>query len=529
MEAVDQLTMTPSRKVVTAAEMQSIEQQWFDSGEITLEDMMDRVGRAIADWVLADLGSDIADKNVLALVGKGNNGGDALVAGRYLLQAGVQTIAALVLKRIEDDPLMAQFVEAGGNVVELQGSASVRELSNLCDKSDLILDGVFGFSISRPIEEPIKSIIEVAKSSRKKIVAIDLPSGTNPDTGEFDPNGLPVDICLSVGMTKLGPAIRFGDSAYGDEIVDLDIGIPPELTDHIRREVNTSELARTLLPNRDLTAHKGDFGRALLIAGSNTYVGAASLATHACVRSGVGLVALATPTSVFQALAGDAPEATYIPLNEDVNGVLPVPAFEQLQNHIPTMDSVLIGVGIGLSYGARELLSRLTSTPHLWDNCTVILDADGLTLASQLPGWWEVFNGHLVITPHPGEMSRLLGISVAEIESDRLAAVQTAAERFNCIAILKGATTLIASPDGRLRINMMPNHGLARGGTGDVLAGLITGLAAKSDAFDAASLGISIHSLSAQYTRNALTPYAMTASDLISHLHMAFRALASKT
>ena len=282
--------MTPSRKVVTAAEMQFIEQRWFDSGEITLQGMMDRVGRAIADWVLADLGPDAGGKNVLALVGKGNNGGDALVASKYLLEAGVQTTAAVVLARAGDDPPMDQFVKAGGNVVELQSSAAVREMSNLCDKSDLILDGVVGFSISRRIEEPISSVFAEAKSSGNRIVAIDLPSGANPDTGEFDPNGLPADVCLSVGLTKLGPAIRFGDLAYGDEMAALDVGIPPGLTDHIKREVNTSELVQTLLPDRDLTAHKGDFGRALLIAGSNTYVGAASLAgTGMCpLRRGTG-------------------------------------------------------------------------------------------------------------------------------------------------------------------------------------------------------------------------------------------------
>ena len=523
--------MTPNRKVVTAAEMQSIEQRWFDSGEITLEGLMDRVGRAIADWVLTDLRADLdnsdCDKHILALVGKGNNGGDALIAGKYLLEAGVSTTAALVLPRGEEDPPLDQFVEAGGNMVALQGPAPVREMSDLCEKSDLILDGVFGFSISRSIEEPISSLLAIAKSSRKKIVAIDLPSGANPDTGDFDPNGLSANVCLSVGLTKLGPAIRFGDPAHGDEMVALDVGIPSRLTDHIKREANTTELARILLPDRDQTAHKGDFGRSLLLAGSKTYVGAASLAAQACVRSGVGLVALATPISAFQALAGDVPEATYIPLDEDVNGVMPGPAFDQLQKRITAMDSVLIGVGIGLSEGARELLSRLTSTPHPWKDCTVILDADGLTLASQMPGWWEVFDGDLIITPHAGEMSRLLRISVEEVEADRLAAVQTAAERFNCVAVLKGATTLIASPDGRVRINMMPNHGLARGGTGDVLAGLITGLAAKSNAFDAASLGVSIHSLSAEFARADLTPYAMTASDLVSRLHMAFRTLAS--
>ena len=201
--------MTPNRKVVTAAEMQSIEQRWFDSGEVTLEGMMDRVGRAIADWVLADLGPDAGGKNVLALVGKGNNGGDVLVAGKYLLEAGVQTTAAVVLARAEDDHCMDQFVETGGEVVEVFDASTEPNLSNLCDKTDLILDGVFGFSISRPIEEPISSLLGVAKSSGKKIVAIDLPSGANPDTREFDPNGLPADVCLSVGLTKLGPAIGF--------------------------------------------------------------------------------------------------------------------------------------------------------------------------------------------------------------------------------------------------------------------------------------------------------------------------------
>ena len=192
-------------------------------------------------------------------------------------------------------------------------------------------------------------------------------------------------------------------------------------------------------------------------------------------------MALATPTSVFQALAGDIPEAIHIPLEEDINGVLPGPAFAQVQERIPAMNSVLIGVGMSLSPGARELMSQLTSASDLWAGCNVVIDADGLTLVSKMPGWWKVFDGNVVITPHAGEMSRLLGISVEEIETDRLTAVQTAAERFNCVAVLKGATTLIASPDGLLRINMMPNHGLARGGTGDVLAGLIAGLAARSE------------------------------------------------
>lgn len=507
--------------------MLAIEESWFATGEISLEGLMDRVGKAIAQWVLTDLGDSGPNSQVLALAGKGNNGGDAIVAAKYLLDAGVQTTVATVLPRNDDDPLISSFVAAGGAVVELSGGTAAHELSNLCAKTDLILDGVFGFSISRPIEEPIASLFRVAKSSGKKVVAIDVPSGANPDSGTFDPNGLPADVCLPVGLHKLGPATRFGDPCYGERIDVLDVDLPFDLTRDIRREVNDFDLARDLLPNRSSTGHKGDFGRSLLLAGSSAYIGAAYLATNACVRSGVGLVALATSNTAYRALAGTIPEATYIPLNEDVNGVLPGPAYTTLQERIPEMNSALIGVGVGLSYGIRELVARLTSNREMWDDCTVVIDADGLTLVSTMDRWWEVFRGNLIITPHPGEMSRLLGISIDAVQNDRVAAVETAARRFNCIAILKGATTLIASPDGRLRVNMQPNNALARGGTGDVLAGLITGLAARSDPFDAASLGVFIHSLCGRFAREDLTPYAMTAGDLIKYLPNAFRELAS--
>ena len=507
--------------------MLEIEERWFASGEITLDALMDRVGKAIAEWVLTDLGKRARKSHVLALVGKGNNGGDAIVAAKYLHAASIDVTIATVLPRNHGDPLIIDFTAAGGTVVELSGGASASVLSNLCDKTDLILDGVFGFSISRPIEEPIASLLRVAKSSGKKVVAIDVPSGANPDCGTFDPNGLPADVCLPVGLHKLGSATRFGDPRYGDRIEVLNVGMPGDLPSHIRREVNDLDLARSLLPDRSKTGHKGDFGRALMYAGSSSYVGAAELAAQACARSGVGLVAVATPDSVFEAIAGNVPEATYIPLNEDINGVLPGPAYSVLEERIPAMDSVLIGVGISLSYGVRALLERLASDRELWNDCTVVLDADGLTLASSIDRWWEVFDGDLIITPHPGEMSRLLGISIDEVQADRVAAAETAAQRFNSVCVLKGATTLIASPDGRMRVNMQPNNALARGGTGDVLAGLITGLAAKSDPFDAASLGVFIHSISSRYASEDLTPYAMTASDLINYLPRAFRELAS--
>lgn len=519
--------MTKIQKVVTAAEMLATENQWFASGEMTLEQLMDRVGRRIADWVIDDLAAQGGDPNVLALVGKGNNGGDAIVAAKMLRNAGFPIKLAIILPRERQDPLLAELIAAGGEAIPIEGPDAERTLANLCNKSNLILDGVFGFSISRPIDKPISTYFQIVKNSGKRIAAIDMPSGANPDTGEFDPNGLPADVCLPVGLLKIGPAVRFGAPEYGTETALLDVDIPDELTRTIKREVNSPDLAKSLLPDRDATSHKGDFGRTLLICGSNTYVGAASLATRSCLRSGVGLVTLATPISAYRNIAGNIPEATYIPLKEDENGVIPDSAFRQITERNFDADSVVFGVGASLSSGARELIARLISDDQFWAGRTGVIDADGLTIVSNINEWWKVFEGNLVITPHPGEMSRLLGVPIAQVEADRRSAAETASDQFNCVTVLKGATTLIAAPGGRLRVNTMPNHGLARGGSGDVLAGLIGGLCAKSDPFDAASLGVYLHSLAAKSAREELTAYAMTAGDLITHLPDAFRALAS--
>ena len=378
--------MTPREKIVSASEMRDIEERWFESGEITLQALMDCVGKCIADWVLDDLTQAASDAEVLALVGKGNNGGDAIIAARYLLAAGVNVTIATVLDRKSNDPLLMEFTNAGGRVVNLSGRSSLRTMRELCDQADIILDGVFGFSISRAIEEPVSSIFKVVKDSGKKVVSIDLPSGADPDTGAFDPNGLPADVCLSVGMHKIGAATRFGDRGFGSRMEVLDVGIPERLTDHIRREVNNFDLAKSLLPERSMTGHKGHFGRALLLSGSVNYVGAPWLAAQACVRSSVGLLALATPTTVYRSLAGTIPEATYIPLDEDADDIVPGSAYATLAERIPDVDSVLMGVGIGLSQGTRELMSRLTSNRTIWKNCNVVMDADALTIVSET-GW----------------------------------------------------------------------------------------------------------------------------------------------
>ncbi len=520
--------MNPLRKAVTAAEIIAIEKQWFASGEITVDQLMEKVGQAIADWLLDNFELSPDELNVLALVGKGNNGGDALVAARHLLTNGTACVLGLCLDRDDDDPLMRAAIDSGANFIDLSSDYESEALAVACARADVILDGVFGFSISRPIDERLGGIFRIVENSGKRVVAIDLPSGADPDTGHFDPNGLPASVVLPVGLHKIGPAIRFGDQCYGEEISVLDVGMPPEFSEHVASEAIDKELARSLLPLRRPTGHKGDFGRALIYAGSRHFVGAAVMATRSCLRSGVGLVALMTPESVYQILAGDVPEATFIPLPDSLHGEIDESGFlELLVEERGSHDSFLMGPGLGQSESVRRSMKRLLSDASKRDDVSIVLDADALNIASETPGWWRNFNSGLVITPHPGEMSRIMGCSVREVEEDRLGIVKEAAQRFNCVAVLKGAVTLIANPEGQVRINMMVNDGLAKGGSGDVLAGLITGLAAQIDPFDAAVLGVHLHSIAGMIARDEKGSYAMTASDVIENIPDAFLQLAS--
>lgn len=522
--------MSVVRKAVTAQEMRAIERAWFDSGRITLEELMERVGKSVADWISSHREREvpISQANVVALVGKGNNGGDALVASKHLARYGTKCVACICLPRDKDDPVRQDAARAGVRVLELTADSSLDELADLCANADVVIDGVFGFSISRAISEPLIGIFETVRRNSSHIVAIDMPSGADPDSGNVDPHTLHADVTLSIGMYKLGSALGFGHPCYGDKIEVLDYSLPPELNAHITREVIDDDFAKSLLPHRPMTGHKGSFGRSLLIAGSKNYIGAAVLATRACLKSGAGLVSLASIQNICNTSAIAAPEASYIPLPETTNGELDANnAYNELAEKIPLFESVLIGPGLGQSDGAKLLMNRLMNNDDLWHSRKVVLDADGLNIMSEVDGWHEKFGENLIITPHPGEMSRLLKCSIEDIESDRLAVIEDAARRFGCVVILKGAVTLIAHPNGQVRISMMANSGMGRGGTGDVLAGLVTGIANSLSAFDAATLGVYLHGVSGMSVERYKSVYGMTASDVADNIPWAWYQLAS--
>ena len=514
-------------KVVTAAQMQRIESDWFDSGRQTLDDLMDLVGRSIAEWTVDALAKPVALCNVALLAGKGNNGGDAIIAAKHLANAGANVDLILCLARNNEDSLVRQAAQAGVGIIDASKLDNRRQAVEICGRADIVIDGVFGFSISRPIDDQLGGFLREIRDASNKIAAIDLPSGANPDTGDFDANGLAADYTLSVGSPKIGTALRFGNPEFGSEHHVLDVGIPNDLTNGVKSELLTRALCAGLLPRRSALSHKGDHGRALLVVGSSAYPGAAIMATRACAKSSVGLLTAAVDPSIKPAIAAAVPESTYLDLHALSDGDTDVgQAVDLLLPSLRRVGAVLIGSGMGVSDGNRELLERLFAVRDDWRETVAVCDADALTMMAG-SDLWDASDGIVIVTPHPGEMSRLLGTDIESVETDRLSSVRNAADLVGGVAVLKGASTLIADNEPRLRINMRPNSGLARGGTGDVLAGLITGLAAQLAPFDAASLGVYLHGVAGELATSEVGEYGLTASDVVDKIPAAFRQLAS--
>ena len=300
----------------------------------------------------------------------------------------------------------------------------------------------------------------------------------------------------------------------------VDIGIPPGLAEveAVRSELLTPEWVGRHLPARPLESHKGIFGHALVVAGSRNYVGAAFLAAQAAVRVGSGLVTLASPESVYPIAAGKLTEVIHMPLPEDAEGRLSPEAADVIHGNISRYSSVLVGCGLGWSPGTTGFVDRLL-LDHPALGLLVVVDADGLNCLSDLPDWWRRVRAPMVVTPHPGEMATLTGTPTGELQEDRMAAVRRWAAHWKVPVALKGAFTLIAEPEGLVRVSPFANPGLASGGTGDVLTGVICGLMAQGlTPYQATCCGVHLHGQAAQEVSQSLGNTGMVASDLIDKL-----------
>ncbi len=511
-------------KIVTAEQMRQIDRECIQRG-IPVSTLMENAGKAVAAEVKASLG-DLKDRHILFLIGGGNNGGDGLVAARYLHDWGAQVAIYLCAKRQPDDSNLKIAQERGISCIEAEQDSNMKKLDNLLSGTDCVIDALLGTGKIRPLEGVFKQALEKTTQLQRdrgvKIVAIDLPSGMDADSGDIDPACPHADITITLAFPKLG-LFSFPGAERVGKLKVADIGIPETLAESVTTELITESWAKTVLPRRPLNANKGSFGRVLITAGSLNYIGAAYLACCGAQRAGAGLVTLATAGSLQPILAAKLTEVTYLPLPESQPGSISVEAGDVITRQSNQYDVLLMGCGLGQDPSTVEFVSSLILEKEL---PLPVLDADALNILPKIPEWWQWLTEDAILTPHPGEMARLCGLSIDEIQSDRLGITRRFAAEWHQTIVLKGAYTVIATTDGRCRVSPFANPGLASAGTGDVLAGVIAGLVAQGlTPFDAASLGVYLHGRAGEMVKEKLGDTGMIASDLLPVLPLTIKQL----
>ena len=510
-------------RIVSAAEMRQVEARCADLG-LPGPALMEIAGRTVADVVAREYGP-LPGKRVLVLVGPGNNGGDGLVAARHLRDFGARPFVYATLRRIDDSDGKVRLLRARGvPLISAADDADLVQLRLLLADVDLVLDALLGTGRARPAAGLLKEVLDAVNARdrrRSPLVAVDVPTGLDADNGAVDPSCLVADLTITLGLPKLGLFLPPGLERAGRVVVG-DIGLPPDLADSAGPRLATAESARALLPARPIGAHKGTFGKAIVVAGSAEYVGAPALAARAAVRVGTGLVTVAPPAGIRPIVAVHLLEPTYRPLPELDGGLAPEAA-DELLRAVVGYDAALVGPGLGQRPGTAEFLARLLAGAPGVANVGWVFDADALNLLAKEAEWWRRLPPSSVLTPHPGEMARLAGSS----DLDRVALARTKAAEWGQVVVLKGAYTVVAAPDGRVAVNPFANPALASAGTGDVLAGTIVGLRAQGlPAFDAALLGCYLHGLAGELLARDFGPAGGGAAELADRLPLARRALA---
>ena len=516
-------------KVVTLDQMVGLEQAAVRHG-VSLDTLMENAGRAVAEAARNNMGG-AAGKRVLVLVGPGNNGADGLVAARHLSRWGANVTAYLVTARPDPDPKMEPARGYGVSVTGVDQDPELDALDRMIGRCHLIIDAILGTGGSRPLSGTVKAAVSRLATCRHPpdrpvLMALDLPTGLNPDTGEVDPACPKMDVTVALGYPKAG-LLGFPGAGRAGRLEVAGIGIPPGLAEELEidLELMTPEWAGERLPVRPPNSHKGTFGHALVVAGSRHYVGAAYLAAQAAVRTGAGLTTLASPSSVYSIAASKLTEVIHLPLPEDGEGRIHPEGSQVIRGGLDRYNVMLAGCGMGWSEGTKDFLEQLLlgePPPSL----PMVIDADGLNNLSQLSEWWRRLGGPVVLTPHPGEMATLTGASIPEVQRDRISSARRWSRHWNVTVVLKGAHTLIAEPEGLVRISPFANPGLASGGTGDVLTGIIAGLMAQGlSPSVAASCGVYIHGQAGEAVRQRIGDTGSIASDLIERVPETIRDL----
>ncbi|MXY22249.1 MAG: NAD(P)H-hydrate dehydratase [Dehalococcoidia bacterium] len=503
-------------KIVTADQMREIEARAEAAG-VSTDTLMENAGLAVAR-AARRVSGPLTGVPILALIGPGNNGADGLVTARHLQRWGATVTAYICRERSIPDPKLDSAVAAGVSVISASDDPGLSRLKSTLDTSHLAIDAILGTGRARPIEGAFRDILADLQDARSRnprlrLLAMDLPTGLNSDTGDVDPACVPSDITVSLGYPKRGH-LTFPGADYTGVLEVADIGIPPSLDSDVTLDLINRDWAANVLPARPSNSHKGTYGRAMIVAGSRNFLGAAYLAASAAGRVGAGLVTIAIPESLVPSVASKAIEPTFLPLPEAGPGIVANNAAHLILDSLNGYSSLLLVCGLGQAAETRQVVEELLLTDASLP--PTVVDADGLNTLARIPDWWKLWPTDAIFTPHPGEMARLTSMSA---RNDRIAIARESASAWKKTVILKGAYTVASAPNGDAMLSPYSNPGLATAGTGDVLAGAIVGLLSQGVSIaDAASLGVYLHGEAGERARTKLGDTGMLASDLLPQL-----------
>ena len=502
--------------LVTANEMQQMDRLTIESFGIPGRVLMENAGRGAARFFFEQF-SGLKNKRIGVIAGRGNNGGDGFVIARYLAQSGVAVRVYLLAarNRVRGDAAanlnLLKPLEIP--VIEIPDEKSFSTHQSGLAELDVWIDAILGTGLKSDVKGYFQSVIDFINALNKPIFAVDIPSGLDSDTGQPCGTCIRASATATFGFAKTGH-MTYPGAGYTGALEIVDIGIPPYIVDAVgpKQFLLTTDLIQSYLTTRAEDAHKGSTGHLLVVAGSPGKTGAAAMTSISALRAGAGLVTLGIGQSLNAVLETQMLEAMTVPLPESRDGALGGSAFSAIQELMPGKKCLAIGPGLGQSSETRKLLRKIITESQI----PVVVDADGI---NHLAGQIQILKkarAPIILTPHPGEMARLLDVTTEKIQQERVNSARKVAVDFNVHVVLKGARTVIAHPDGRIFINTTGNAGMASGGMGDVLTGIIAGKIVQGFSPEsAAHVGVYLHGAAADSLALSIGPYGYLAGEVM--------------
>lgn len=508
-------------KIATAQQIKNIDRRAIREFGIPGPVLMENAASA----VMAEMEKffdELAGVRVGIICGKGNNGGDGLALARRLSIRGVPVRVAL----------LASFTAVSGEAkvnlailrkmdVEITQNASARFVADIASWSDVIVDALLGVGLSASLKGLYAQAVETINASGRPVVAIDVPTGIDADTGEIMGSAVTADLTVTMALLKRG-LVLFPGARHAGTVRVADIGIPSEVIE--KEKINVRLLNKDslvgMLGRRERDAHKGDFGHLLVVAGSPGKAGAAVMTAKSALRTGTGLVSVGTPNGLVPVIQQQVFESMCIPAAESIDGTIGLGAENELLKAAAKMNACAIGPGLSTHYETVKMVRNFLQLITI----PVVIDADALNALTGSLDVLKKTRGPVIMTPHPGEMARLLGISISEVQKDRIGIATVFAAKYKVTLVLKGACTVVANPDGLVYVNTTGNPGMATGGTGDALTGMIGSLLAQGHAsLQSACIGVYLHGRAGDLAAKEKGEAGMIAGDLIEKIPQALQ------